>query len=119
MGGVWVGVTIPSLEVSILNLILSRLLLKCPAKLQLPAEHSALASLNIVLLECPTPNSVLPILHLRYECSALPILNLQYVHGSKPMLPFWDRCTTHFRTFFSGDRDVHWGYDLGFDPRPY
>ena len=26
---------------------------------------------------------------------------------------------THFRTYFSGDWDVHWGYDLGFDPRPY
>ena len=31
-------------------------------------------------------------------------------HGSKPMVPFWDRCTTHFRTYFSGDWDVHWGY---------
>ena len=26
--------------------------------------------------------------------------------------------TTHFRTYFSGDWDVHWGYDLGFDPWP-
>ena len=24
-------------------------------------------------------------------------------------IPFWARCTTHFRTFFSGDWDVHWG----------
>ena len=31
--------------------------------------------------------------------------------------PFWDpilvgigEFTTHFRTYFSGDRDVHWGY---------
>ena len=23
---------------------------------------------------------------------------------------------THFRTYFSEDGDVHWGYDLGFDP---
>ena len=23
------------------------------------------------------------------------------------------------RTYFSGDWDVHWGYDLGFDPWPY
>ena len=23
-------------------------------------------------------------------------------HGSKPMVPFWGRCTTHFRTYFSG-----------------
>ena len=35
-------------------------------------------------------------------------------HGSKPMVPFWDRCTTHF-SLFSGDWDVHWG----FDPWPY
>ena len=33
-------------------------------------------------------------------------------------IPFWDRCTTHFRTYFSGDWDVHWGCDLGFDPWP-
>ena len=29
------------------------------------------------------------------------------------------RCTTHFRTYFSGDWDVHWGYGLDFDPWPY
>ena len=31
--------------------------------------------------------------------------------GSKPMAPFWGRCTTHFRTYFSGwiESDVHWG----------
>ena len=27
--------------------------------------------------------------------------------------------TTHFRTYFSGDWDVHWGYDLDFDPWPF
>ena len=26
--------------------------------------------------------------------------------------------TTHFRTYFSGDWDVHWGYNLDFDPWP-
>ena len=26
--------------------------------------------------------------------------------------------TTHVRTYFGGDWDVHWGYDLGFDPWP-
>ena len=25
-------------------------------------------------------------------------------------IPFWGRCTTHFRTYFSRDWDVHWGY---------
>ena len=30
---------------------------------------------------------------------------------------FWDpilvgRCTTHFRSYFSGDWDVHWGYGI-------
>ena len=40
--------------------------------------------------------------------------------GSKPIVPFWARCTTHFRTYFSGDWDVHWGLtDLGFDPWPF
>ena len=36
--------------------------------------------------------------------------------GSKPMVPFWGlRCTTQF-SLFLGDWDVHWGYDLAFDP---
>ena len=26
---------------------------------------------------------------------------------SKPMVPFWGRCTTHFRTYSSGDWDLH------------
>ena len=35
-------------------------------------------------------------------------------------IPFWGRCTTHFRLYFSGwiESDVHWGYDLDFDPWP-
>ena len=37
---------------------------------------------------------------------------MPYGHGSKPMVPFQDRCTTHFRTYFSGDWDVHWGYGV-------
>ena len=28
------------------------------------------------------------------------------------------RCSTHFRAYFSGDLDVHWGHDLDFDPWP-
>ena len=35
---------------------------------------------------------------------------LLHGHGSKPMVPFWDRRTTRFRTYFCGDWDVHWGY---------
>ena len=31
--------------------------------------------------------------------------------GSKPMVPSWGRCTTHFG-LFSGDWDVHWRYGL-------
>ena len=27
-------------------------------------------------------------------------------------IPFWGRCTTHFRTNFSQDWDVHWGYGI-------
>ena len=29
------------------------------------------------------------------------------------------RCTTHSGAYFSGDWDVHWGYDFDFDPWPY
>ena len=36
-------------------------------------------------------------------------------------IPFWlvGEFTTHLRTDFSGDWDVHSGHDLGFDPWPY
>ena len=38
-------------------------------------------------------------------------------------IPFWlvREFTTHFRTYLSGliESDVHWGYDLEFDPGPY
>ena len=37
--------------------------------------------------------------------------------GSTSIGPFRGRCTTHF-SIFSGDWDVHWGYDSGFDPQP-
>ena len=39
---------------------------------------------------------------------------------SKPMgSHVWGfRCTTYFRTYFSGDWDVHWGYELDFCPWP-
>ena len=30
------------------------------------------------------------------------------------MVPIWGKCPTHFRTDFSGDWDVPWGYDLDF-----
>ena len=32
--------------------------------------------------------------------------------GQKPMVPFWGRCTAHFRTYSGGDWDVHWGYGI-------
>ena len=40
--------------------------------------------------------------------------------GSKPMGSHFGvgKFTTHFSPFFSGDWDVHWGYDLDFDPWP-
>ena len=28
------------------------------------------------------------------------------------LVPFWGGCTTHFRTYFSGDWDVHWGHGI-------
>ena len=37
--------------------------------------------------------------------------------GSKPIAPFWGRCTAHL-VHFSGDWDVHCRYDLDFDPWP-
>ena len=38
--------------------------------------------------------------------------------GSKPMVPFRGRCTIHFMLVVGFDWDVHWGYDLDFDPWP-
>ena len=32
--------------------------------------------------------------------------------GSKPMVPLWGRCTTHFKPILVGDWDVHCGYGL-------
>ena len=33
--------------------------------------------------------------------------------GSKPMVPFWGRCTTHVSlVYFSRDWDVRWGYGI-------
>ena len=37
--------------------------------------------------------------------------------GSKPIVPFGGRCTS-ILAYFSGDWDVHWGYDLAFDQWP-
>ena len=38
----------------------------------------------------------------------VPLLKWQWL--SKPTVPFWGRCTIYFRTYFSGDWDVHSGY---------
>ena len=40
--------------------------------------------------------------------------------GSKPMVPFWGRCTTHFRTYLSGwiGMFTRFGYYLALDPQP-
>ena len=38
--------------------------------------------------------------------------DLRHGHGGTPMVPFWVRCTTHVRTYVSGDWDVHWGYGV-------
>ena len=35
-----------------------------------------------------------------------------WVNKSTPMVPCWGRCTTHFRTYFCGDWDVHGGYGV-------
>ena len=40
---------------------------------------------------------------------------LKHGCGSKPTVPFWGRCTTSL-VYLSGEWDVHWGYDLDFDP---
>ena len=36
-----------------------------------------------------------------------------------PSFGVFGELATHFRTYFSGDWDVHWGYDLDFDPWPF
>ena len=54
---------------------------------------------------CPTESmSFLP----------LPVGSEEFGCGSKPTVPFWGRCTTHFRTYFGGDWDVHWGSNQDF-----
>ena len=41
--------------------------------------------------------------------------------GSKPMGSHFGvgEFTTHLKTYFGGDWDVHWGYDFDFDPWPH
>ena len=56
--------------------------------------------------------------HLLQTCQVQIALQMAVVVKTNG-IPFWGfRCTTHFRTDFSGDWDVHWGYDLDFDPWP-
>ena len=45
-----------------------------------------------------------------------PDLGRQVAVGKTNGTILGDWCTTHFRTYFSGDWDVHWGYDLDVDP---
>ena len=40
----------------------------------------------------------------------LDFLRLIWLWVNTNGIPFWGRCTTHFRTYFSGD--VHWGYGI-------
>ena len=39
--------------------------------------------------------------HVHMCCCRIPCRRCSAC-GSKPMVPFWGRCTTHFRTYFSG-----------------
>ena len=39
-------------------------------------------------------------------------LTLTWLWVKTDEIPFWGRCTSHFRTYFSGDWDIHCGYGL-------
>ena len=39
----------------------------------------------------------------------LRVVGMLAVGQNRLGMPFWGRCTTHFRLYFSGDGDVHWG----------
>ena len=67
-------------------------------------------SLGRLFLDCwlPGPDSgvrsqpLRPALRLAFpKCHSQRTPSAPFGHGSKPMLPFWDRCTTHF-VYFSG-----------------
>ena len=49
------------------------------------------------------------------------VLEFSMESGSKPMGSHFGvgEFNTHFRLYFSGDWDVHRGYDLDFDPWPH
>ena len=48
----------------------------------------------------------------------IPRSNMAVVKTNR--IPFWGAwCTTHFRTYSTGDWDVHWKCDLDFDPWPH
>ena len=43
---------------------------------------------------------------------------VHYLNIGVLLIALGNEIDTHFRTYFSGDLDVHWGYDLDFDPWP-
>ena len=51
--------------------------------------------------------------------SEMVLTNLHGCGGQNPYHFGIGEFTTHFRTYFSGDWDVYWGYDLDFDPWPH
>ena len=56
----------------------------------------------LILQEVEAPSSLVFGFPLR-------AIRLSFGWGSKPMVPFWGRCTTHFRTYFSWEWEVYWG----------
>ena len=80
-----------------------------PFKLLFTAISSDSWSICSLTLSDSLP-STLPVLRRS------PRLRTRFGRGSTPMVPVWGRCTTHFRAYFSGDWDVHWGFGIGFDP---
>ena len=49
--------------------------------------------------------------HTHIDVYYLSIILSPFGHGSKPTVPFGDRCTTHF-VYLGGDWDVHCGYGV-------
>ena len=47
------------------------------------------------------------------------VIEMPYGCGSKPMGSHFGVRAPPILVYFSGDWDVHWGYDLDFDPWPY
>ena len=81
-------------------------------------DHERTTSTVIVIVSFPTKRDIpikahgcIPGLALGSAAAEGKSIALGQLQGAW-VIPFWGRCTTQFRTYFSGGWDVHWEYGI-------